>query len=202
MGGHVDGTQRPPPQDRLQGIDVEAVVVDGNRHELGPGQPKGGPRRGKAELLDGDDVPRRQQRPGDEIERMLAAARDQNGFGRRHQSPGVRQHGRELATQALVAARIAVAEDLSPVTRQRAMEGARQRLRRQEAHVRHAAIHQQRAGRIGRGHRQRRQRRRHRVARGRRRSEAAGARRQLVALGDERASAPPRTRQPLTTSSW
>ena len=197
MGGHVDGAQLPPPEERRQGVDVEAVVVDGNRLELGSGEPKGGPHRWEAELLDGDHVPRRQERPGDEIQGVLAAARDQHVFGRRRQTPGVRQHGRQLAAQALVAARIPVAEELSPVPRQCAMEGARQRLGRQEAHVGDAAIHHQRAARIGRGHRQRGRRRRHRVGRERRRSEDPGAPRQLVALGDKRASALPRPGQPL-----
>src|SRR6185295_11955600 len=154
--GDVD---RPDPvclQQRHQRVDLEPLVVHRERLHVHAGEPEGSPRPGIAQGLDGDDVTRSEQRAGHEIDRLLAPAGDHHVLRLDGEAAAVGQHGGEPAAEVLVAARVAVAEELPPVAAQGVPERAGEGRGREQPHVGGRAVQDQRAPGLGREDQRRR----------------------------------------------
>jgi hypothetical protein len=81
MRCHVHGAEPAPAGERRQRVHVEPLVVDRKRGELGARQPERAPDPRIAELLDDDDVARREHRLRDQVQRLLTAAREDQALG-------------------------------------------------------------------------------------------------------------------------
>ena len=153
VGRQVEGADAAARAQRLERADVQPVRVDRQRHQPRAGAHDGVPRAPVAELLDGDQIARAQQRARHEIDRHLAAAGDQHVVGAGCQPARRRQHAGDRGAQAREAARVGVSEGGAAAAAQRAAIGARERRDRHQRQVGDAAPQEDAAVRGQRGRR-------------------------------------------------
>ena len=148
--------------DSLERADVESVLVDGNADQPGARRLERAERPGEGRRLDGDDVPRPEDRPRDEVDRLAGSRGDHDlvGFAREPLTDAARG---DLVAKRRQAFGIEVGQGVGPlvgedvrrdprevVDRQQPRVGPAGRERDQPGLARHAKAHRERVVRIRR----------------------------------------------------